>query len=380
MDQISTCLRNGAKDGLPGQVVLVLQGGGAVGAYQAGVYEALHDAGIEPDWVIGTSIGAINGAIIAGNAPERRLVSLREFWKRVERMNRSAIQPWSWLGSLAGNVDTLLRGVPGFFSPNPAAYWGMLTPIGLNRAAFYSAEDLRSTLSEVIDIERLGSSPHVRITVGAVNVRTGRMHYFDSRSQPIGIAHILGSSALPPALPAVEIEGGSFWDGGIYSNTPIEAVFDDQPRRDSVVFAIQLWPASGPAPNSIWQVLARQKEIQYASRTLSHIARQKQIHQLRHIIRELVGRLPPDQRDTPEIGELTAYGCGTTMHIIELDAPRLNGEDHMRDIDFTTAGITARWEAGYNDAQRTLNRKPWQVEVDPMVGVAVHGPEEAPVS
>jgi NTE family protein len=138
------------------------------------------------------------------------------------------------------------------------------------------------------------------------------------------------------------------------------------------VFAVQLWPAAGPAPNSIGQVLTRHKEIQYASRAISHIARQKQIHQLRHIIRDLIGRLPADQCDTPEVGELAAYGCGTTMHIVELEAPRLDGEDYTRDIDFTAAGIAARWQGGYDDARRALKRKPWQVAVDPMVGVAVH--------
>jgi NTE family protein len=379
MDQITSGARNNARLGLPGQVVLVLQGGGAVGAYQAGVYEALHDAGIEPDWVIGTSIGAINGAIIAGNAPERRLDSLRAFWKCVERRSAGARSPWPLLERLTNNLETLYRGVPGFFSYNPAAVWGMHASVGPDRAAFYTNEALKSTLGEVIDFEHLGSPP-IRLTIGAVNVRTGQMRYFDSRNQPIGIAHVLASSALPPAFPAVEIDGEPYWDGGIYSNTPIEAVFDDHPRRDSVVFAVQLWPAAGPAPNSIWQVLTRHKEIQYASRAISHIARQKQIHQLRHIIRDLIERLPAGERDTPEVSGLAAYGCGTIMHIVELEAPRLDGEDHTRDIDFSAAGIAERWQSGHNDTHSALQRKPWQVEVDPMAGVAVHDLKEAPAS
>lgn len=203
------------------------------------------------------------------------------------------------------------------------------------------------------------------------------MHYFDSRNQPICMEHVLGSSALPPAFPAVYIDGDPYWDGGIYSNTPIEAVFDDHPRRDSLVFAVQLWPAAGPDPKSIWQALLRHKEIQYASRAISHIARQKQIHQLRHIIRDLVQRLPQNQRETPEVGELAAYGCGTTMHIVELDAPRLDAEDQTRDIDFTAAGIHDRWQAGYRDAERMLDRKPWEIDVDPTVGVAVHDLESS---
>ncbi len=376
MDQTSTRARGSVEWTLPGQIVLVFQGGGAVGAYQAGVYEALADAGIEPDWIIGTSIGAINGAIIAGNARERTLDSLRAFWQHFERRRIGATQPWPLIDRLTSNLETLFRGVPGVFSPNPAAIWGMHAAVGVDRAAFYSVEPLKSTLGEVVDFERL-RSPSIRLTVAAVNVRSGRMRYFDSRNQPLCMAHILGSSALPPAFPAVEIDGEPYWDGGIYSNTPIEAVFDDQPRRDSLVFAVQLWPAAGRDPNSIWQVLTRHKEIQYASRAVSHIARQRQIHQLRHIIRDLVRRLPADQRDTPEVGELAAYGCGTTMHIVELVAPRLDGEDYTRDIDFTADGIAARWQAGRRDARRALERKPWQVEVDPMVGVAVHDLEES---
>jgi NTE family protein len=375
MDQISIVANGSMKRPLPGRVVLVLQGGGAVGAYQAGVYQALHDAGIEPDWVIGTSIGAINAAIIAGNAPEQRIDALRVFWKRVERKNLRTTQLWPWIG----NLETMYQGVPGFFSPNPSVMWGLHASIGLDRAAFYSADALKSTLAETVDFERL-QSPSTRLTVGAVNVRTGRMCYFDSRNQPVRLEHILGSSALPPAFPAVDIDGEPYWDGGIYSNTPIEAVFDENPRRDSLVFAVQLWPAAGPDPKSIWQVLTRHKEIQYASRALSHIARQKQIHHLRHIIRELAQRLPENERDTPVVKELSGYGCGTIMHIVELNAPRLDGEDHTRDIDFTPAGIHHRWQAGYRDSKRMLELKPWDVEVDPMVGVAVHDLESIPAS
>jgi len=207
--------------------------------------------------VIGTSIGAINGAIIAGNAPERRTDSLRTFWKRIERKGLRTTPSWPWIG----NLETMFQGVPGFFSPNPAVMLGMHASIGLDRAAFYSTDALKSTHAELVDFERL-RLPTTRLTMGAVNVRTGRMRYFDSRNQPVRLEHILGSSALPPAFPAVDIDGEPYWDGGIYSNTPIEAVFDENPRRDSLVFAIQLWPAAGLDPKSIWQVLTRHKEIQ----------------------------------------------------------------------------------------------------------------------
>jgi NTE family protein len=213
------------------------------------------------------------------------------------------------------------------------------------------------------------------LTVGAVNVRSGKMHYFDSRDMPLTLEHVLASGALPPAFPAIRIDGDPYWDGGIYSNTPIETVFDDYPRRDSVVFTVQMWHAAGPEPESVWQVLNRQKDIQYASRADSHIMRQEHIHQLRHIVRELVRRMPEEQRETPEVKEMAGYGCGTMMHIVRLNAPRLDREDHLRDIDFTSAGIRARWQAGYADTMRTVDRRPWQKPIDPMMGVAVHDPE-----
>jgi len=170
----------------------------------------------------------------------------------------------------------------------------------------------------------------------------------------------------------VRIDGEPYWDGGIYSNTPIETVFDDNPRRDSVVFTVQVWHTSGPEPESVLDVISRQKDIQFASRADSHIARQEHIHQLRHIVRELVRRMPEDQRETAEVKEMAGYGCGTIMHIVRLNAPRLEHEDHMRDIDFSSMGIHARWQAGYADTMRTLERRPWDMHVDPMVGVAVH--------
>jgi NTE family protein len=376
---------------LPGQVVLVFQGGGALGAYQGGVYQALHETGIEPDWVIGTSIGAINGAIIAGNEPGARLNRLRQFWDRMERkpfwggvpfaaqFATPFAAPFAMMGgNIAAQLMTIFGGIAGYFSPNRAlAFGGVHAPIGVEQAGFYTIDALHDTLAAVVDFERIKAGAP-RLTVGAVNVRSGRMHYFDSRSMAMTLQHVLASGALPPAFPAIRIDGDPYWDGGIYSNTPVEIVFDDHPRRDSVVFTVQVWHAAGPEPESLWQVLNRQKDIQYASRADSHIARQEHIHQLRHIVRELVRLMPEAQRQTPEVQEMAGHGCGTIMHIVRLNAPRLDHEDHLRDIDFTSAGIYARWQAGYSDTMRVLKRRPWQMRVDPMVGVAVHEPDAAP--
>jgi NTE family protein len=357
---------------LPGQVVLVFQGGGALGAYQGGVYQALHEAGIEPNWVIGTSIGAINGAIIASNEPAQRLPHLSQFWDRMERKPMWGQGPLALIGGNAvDQMMTIFGGIAGYFTPNRDLAWGLHAAVGVERAGFYTIEALHETLNGVLDFTRINSG-QPRLTVGAVNVRSGRMHYFDSRNMPITLKHVLASGALPPAFPAIRIDEDPYWDGGIYSNTPIETVFDDHPRHDSIVFTVQMWHAEGPEPESVWQVLNRQKDIQYASRADSHIARQEHIHKLRHIVRELVSLMPEAQRETPEVKEMAGYGCGTFMHIVRLKAPRLDHEDHLRDIDFTSAGIHARWEAGFVDTMRMLDRRPWETPFDPMAGVAVY--------
>lgn len=361
-----------ARSKLPGQVVLVMQGGGALGAFQAGVYEAMHTAGIEPDWVVGTSIGAINGAIIAGNAPGNRLARLKEFWDLVASGAASSAH-WNafGLGNLVHNLNTVSQGIPGFFTANPRAWFGDHTPLGAADASYYSTAPLRRTLGELVDFGRIAKGA-TRLTLGAVNVGSGRMRYFDSRDDAVGIDHVMASGALPPAFPAVMIDGEPYWDGGIYSNTPIEVVMDDNPRRDSVIFAAQLWQQEDAVPHSIRRVVSRLKDIQYSSRAESHTARQQQIHHLRHIVRELGRQLPESARAKPEVRELLDWGCGSVMHVLPLRAPALEGEDHTKDIDFTPAGIAARWRAGKEFARQKILAAPWSAEFDPVMGVVVH--------
>jgi NTE family protein len=358
-----------------GQVVLVFQGGGALGAYQAGVYQALQEAGIEPDWVIGTSIGAINAALIAGNAPADRLERMREFWKRMTHSR--AVQFAGMLpgiGALAANAMTVTNGLEAFFKPNPWAFFGTQTRLGSELAGYYTTEPLEETLGELLN-PQLMNAGRPRLTVGAANVQTGQMRYFDSREDVLTVRHVMASGALPPAFPAVRIDGELYWDGGILSNTPVEAVFDDKPRRSGVVFAVHVWAPTGPEPDSIWSVLSRQKDLQYSSRAITHIARQKQIHKLRHVIAVLADKLPPDVKATNEARELAAYGCPTQMHVIRLLSPPLAGEDHAKDIDFSPLGIRTRWEAGYAHTARVLAEAPWTTCVDPMEGIILHEAE-----
>lgn len=342
------------------------------GCHQAGVYEALHEAGLEPDWVVGTSIGAINGALIAGNALANRLPRLRQFWEMVAE-GSGAARHWNalGLGKLMHNLAAVSRGIPGFFEPNLHAWMGMGAALGVTNAAYYGTGPLRETLAALVEF-----SPEVRsctrLTLGAVNVHSGRMRYFDSRNEAVGVEHVLASAALPPAFPAVMIDGEPYWDGGMYSNTPIEVVMDDNPRRNAVIFAAQLWQQEGDAPDSIAKVMSRLKDIQFSSRADSHIAQQHKIHHLRHIVRELGKFMPDDIGNSAAVRELLSWGCGTVMHVVELRAPAVPDEDHTKDLDFTADGIAARWQAGRDSTRRKIAAAPWNDAYDPVNGIVVH--------
>jgi NTE family protein len=357
------------------QVVLVLQGGGALGAYQSGVYHALHEHGIEPDWIIGTSIGAINASIIAGNPRDNRLERLKEFWTRMAYRPPFGVPTWTGLPDIVSYWRTILRGIPNFFEPNPGAFLGTHVPLGVDSAGFYSTAPLQKTLLELVDFS-LVNKCKPRLTVGAAHVRTSAMRYFDSRDGELGVKHIMASGALPPAFPAVRIDGQLYWDGGILSNTPTEVIFDDTPRKNSLIFAVHLWNPMGDEPGTIWEVLNRQKDIQYSSRVASHIARQRQLHHMRHVINDLAKMLPDNVRRTPEAKELIAYGCPTVMHVVRLLAPQLENENHTKDVDFSPSSIRMRWEAGYTKTMRALEQAPWDGKFDPHEGVILHEPKQ----
>src|SRR5262252_3013760 len=359
---------------LSDQVVLVLQGGGALGSYQAGVYQALHEAGIEPDWIIGTSIGAINASLIAGSEPGERLARLEEFWRRMEQN-----PVWSFRDAFPGFNEklsywsTITHGIAGFFRPNPLAYAGDAYVLGPERAGYYSTAPLQRTLEELVDFD-LVNRCQPRLTVGAAHVRSSQMRYFDSRDGAIAVKHVMASGALPPAFPAVRIDGELYWDGGILSNTPTEVIFDDNPRRNSLIFAVHLWNPMGDEPKTIWEVLNRHKDIQYSSRVASHIARQRQLHHMRRIIRDLARMLPEEVRRSDQAKALAAYGCHTTMHVVRLLAPQLENENHTKDVDFSPSSIRMRWEAGYAKTMRALDQSPWEGEFDSLEGVVLHEP------
>jgi NTE family protein len=251
------------------------------------------------------------------------------------------------------------------------AFGGAHVKLGPEAAGYYRTSPLGETLAGLVDFDRINAGG-VRLTVGAANVRTSEMRYFDSRDMKLDLRHVMASGALPPAFPAIRIDGDLYWDGGILSNTPVEAVFDDYPRRSSVVFAVHIWNPAGPEPETIAQVMSRQKDVQYSSRAVSHIERQRQLHRLRHVISELARKLPPELRDDEEARELAGYGCLTRMHVVRVLAPSLPNEDHTKDIDFSPSGVRSRWEAGYADMRRIIAQAPWAAPVDPLEGFVLH--------
>ncbi len=267
--------------------------------------------------------------------------------------------------------STITHGIAGFFRPNPLAHAGDAYALGPERAGYYTTSPLQTTLEELVDFDLVNRCTP-RLTVGAAHVRTSQMRYFDSRDGAITVKHVMASGALPPAFPAVRIEGELYWDGGILSNTPTEAVFDDNPRRNSLIFSVHLWNPTGSEPTTMAEVFNRHKDVQYSSRIASQIVRQQQIHRLRHVINQLAASLPEANATVAAARELASYGCQTRMHVVRLLAPQLDRETHTKDIDFSPDGIRQRWDAGYAHTQIRAGACAVDGEFDPLSGVVFH--------
>ncbi|MDP9108688.1 MAG: patatin-like phospholipase family protein, partial [Pseudomonadota bacterium] len=323
----------------PQRIALVLQGGGALGAYQAGIYQALDEHNLTPDWVIGTSIGAINAALIAGNDRPNRMARLREFWQRIAHQDGFDLtrvpDEARRLNTMLATMDSMTRGVPGFFAPRPFSLFPMGMAVDPEQASFYDTSALLATLGELVDLKFLNSDDRMRMTVNALKVTTGELVSFDSAQQPIGLEHIMASGALPPGFPPVRIDGELYWDGGLYSNTPLDTVLDDEPRVNTLCFMVDLWSADGPEPTTLDQVQTRQKDVMFASRSQQHIKEYLKLHNLRRTLHQLVDQLPAKVRNSEELKEVAALGCETTMHIVRL--PYSGRDWHMasKDINFS---------------------------------------------
>ncbi len=369
----------------PPQTVYVFQGGGALGAYQAGVTEALDAAGIAPDWVVGTSIGAINATLIAGNAPADRLPALHKFWARVTRSSFApqpgfaSFNPFGALTAFAGALQgwqtwqTLTSGIPGFFKPRGPQAWDMNRRAPLSELGFYDTSPLAATLRELVDFERIAGG-ETRLTLCAVNVRSGELALFDNRDgrTRIGPEHVMASGALPPGFAPVTIGREAYWDGGIYSNTPLDVVLDDSERRDTLCFMVDLWDASEAAPGTMAQALTRYKDIQYASRICEHLDDHERLQNLRRAVRQLGRKLDAKTAADPAVKALLDLGCDSRIDVEHLVMRAMPGEDSWRDIDFTTERLQARWQAGLHDGRRVVKRAAWREPVDEAVGMRVH--------
>lgn len=337
----------------------VLQGGGALGAYQAGAYEALAEAGREPDWLAGISIGSINAALIAGNPRQRRVERLREFWQRVSALLPStawagadgALRAWAndWASAWAATF-----GVPAFFRPRGLVAW----PEAIAGTSLYDTTPLRETLLELVDFELLNRGP-TRLSVGAVDVQNGNFVYFDSHVQRLGPEHVMASGALPPGFPAIEIDGRAYWDGGLVSNTPLRHVVEHLDADEATIFQVDLFSARGPAPRTLAQVVDREQDIRYSSRTRALTDMLCERHEMRRRLRALAALLPAERRKDARVDALlvglgadTADPTVTLVHVIHRHQ---RSETQMRDYEFSRASMQAHWQAGRRDMQHSLH-------------------------
>ncbi len=343
--------------------VLVLQGGGALGAYQAGVFEALAAAGHEPSWVAGISIGAINAALIAGNLPERRLEALRAFWDRASsRVPYPSPFADGWgrrLFNEAAAGVVAMTGIPGFFEPRLMPSW-LALPGSPEATSLYDTAPLRDTLLELVDFDLLNNGP-MRFSVGAVNVLTGNFTYFDNRERLIGPEHIMASGALPPGFPAVMIDGEPYWDGGIVSNTPLEYVLDNRAGTSPLlVFQVDLFSARGMMPRSLGEAIQREKDIRFSSRTRLNTDLQTRLEAMTSAAARLAMRLPEELRSDPDLVELTSHACDWPVTILHLINRSESFESHSKDSEFSRGTIDGHWTSGRSDVERSFASPRWK--------------------
>ena len=343
------------------RVALIFQGGGALGAYQAGVYQALHEADIEPDWVTGVSIGGINAAIIAGNPRERRLARLREFWERITSRKIWSFTPdgdiFRRMRNSISSYMTLTDGQPGFFRPHVMNPW--LSPAGAKTAtSFYDSAPLRDTLLDLVDFSLINEQKS-RFSVGAVNVLTGNFVYFDNHNEQIEPEHVMASGALPPALPMVKIGTDYFWDGGIVSNTPLQHLLEQEDSLNTLVFQVDLFSARGMLPLEMADVMGRHKDIMYSSRTRYTTDMYRKLQKWKQRTHAALARIPKKDQTEDEARWIKELADLPELTIIHLIYQQKAYEGHAKDYEFSGTSMREHWQSGYEDTQNTLKQKQW---------------------
>jgi NTE family protein len=358
------------------QTVLLLQGGGALGSYQAGVYQALAEADLHPDWVAGISIGAVNAALIAGNPPERRVERLREFWEAVSTPplgvpHLASIDikndAFHQIVNQTRALGIMMFGAPHFFTPR------LLSPMfwpsqHADQLSIYDVAPLKATLERLVDFDLLNAGA-MRFSVGAVNVKTANFVYFDTTTHRIDAAHIIASGSLPPGFPATEIDGEYYWDGGLVSNTPLQWVLDSRPRLDTLAFQIDLWSAHGELPRNLGEANVRQKEIQFSSRTRAATDQYKKAQRLRIAVAKLLKDIPDGLRDQPEVQMLAAEADEKVCNIVHLIYNAKSYEGIAKDYEFSRRTMEEHWSAGYDDVVRAISHPEVMERPDRLEGV-----------
>jgi NTE family protein len=346
-------------------VALVLQGGGALGAYQAGVFQAIHEAKVEVSWVCGTSIGSVNGALIVGNPPEKRVERLREFWETITPPRVSFLNiPWFFRVSLDENSQvrywankvsiftTMMQGTPGFFSARP------FPPINSpaedpNQVSYYDISPLKTTLAKLVDFDLINSRP-MRLSVGTTNVRTGASIYFSSNERPLNISHILASASLPPGFSPTEIDGEYYWDGAVVSNTPMQHVIDNRQRDSALIFQVDLWDPNGEVPLDIPSAFLRATEIHSASRVNISIEQYKKMEKYRHALCSFFDRLPEQYQNDPDAKFLEQEARVKAATIVQLKYQSRKYEVSGKTFEFSRRAMDEHWQAGYEDTKTAL--------------------------
>ena len=356
------------------RVALVLQGGGALGAYQAGVYQAMHEGGLEPDWVSGVSIGAINSAIIAGNPRSRRLSQLRTFWERITERKIWPFTPDGDVFRKARNATsswlTMVQGQPGFFAPRFPNPWMSLTG-AQSATSYYDTAPLRATLTELVDFSLINDRS-TRFSVGAVNVLTGNFVYFDNAVEQIEPEHIMASGALPPALPMVKIGTDHYWDGGIVSNTPLQHLLDQEDNLNTMVFQVDLFSARGMLPRDIEDVMGRHKDIMYSSRTRYNTDVFRRLHNLKVALYQALLRIPEESRSDREREQIAQLSKLSDIAILHIIYQQKAYEGHAKDHEFSGTSMREHWQSGYEDTKRTLKHQKWLKMPSLGAGIVVH--------
>jgi NTE family protein len=347
-----------------------------LGAYQAGVFEAMAHTWSEPDWVAGISIGAINAALIAGNPAHRRIERLHEFWDLVSSTHPSQafmamapfLSPREALNDASAS-QVMLSGVPGFFTPRfpPAPFQPRGT---LAAISYYDTSPLQQTLERLVDFDLINSGT-MRLSVGAVGVRSGNFEYFDSAKQHIDARHIMASGALPPGFAPVEIDGEHYWDGGLVSNTPLQYVLDQPGQKPRVVFQVDLFAATGELPTTLAEVVEREKDIRFSSRTRLNTTNELDMQVIAQAAKRLIAKLPPGLRDDPDVRALARLRCGSAVDVVHLIYRSKHYETQSKDYDFSRLSMLEHWEAGRADMTQTLHDTRWVNHDRNLTGVHV---------